>query len=128
MFANSIMIGIDFAFPDVCKTPPVAVPIPYPNIGMNPIGAPPAFKVIVGGTPAHNMATTVFMTFGDEPGALGGVVSQIFKAHSRKVTGAFMTLFMGIPATRLTSTTIQNVVNAVGMTVVPSQIKVIVLK
>ena len=40
MFANTQMSGIDFAFPDVCNTPPVPEPIPYPNIGPGPMGVP----------------------------------------------------------------------------------------
>ena len=31
MFANTQMMGMDMGFPDVCLTPPVPAPVPYPN-------------------------------------------------------------------------------------------------
>lgn len=41
MFANSQMIGVDLAFPDVCLTPsPAPVPIPYPDIALAPTAIP----------------------------------------------------------------------------------------
>ena len=58
MFANSQMIGVDLAFPDVCLTPsPAPVPIPYPDIALAPTAIPNAFNILFVGTPAHNMAT-----------------------------------------------------------------------
>ena len=44
MFANSQMMGMDLGFPDVCLTPPVPVPVPYPNIAMGPMGVPAAYN------------------------------------------------------------------------------------
>lgn len=41
MFANCQMMGLDLAFPDVCKTPP-ALPIPYPNFALGPTAIPNA--------------------------------------------------------------------------------------
>lgn len=129
MFANSSMMGMDFCMiPDFCKTPPVGIPLPYPNIALAPMGVPPAFKVLLVGAPAHNMMTVIPMSFGDEPGLMGGLISGIIKGSSRKLTGAFTTLFMGLPATRLTSLCLMNLCNTLGMTVVPSQVKVLVLK
>jgi len=46
MFANTQMGGINLAFPDVCKTPPVAIPIPYPNVALGAMGVPPVGKVL----------------------------------------------------------------------------------
>jgi hypothetical protein len=43
------------------------------------------------------------------------------------MTAAFTCLVAGMPATRLTSMTLQNSTNAPGMTVVPSQVKVLLL-
>lgn len=128
MFATTSMMGTDLAIPDVCKIPPTAIPTPFPNMGMQPMGVVPAIKVLIVGAPAHNLLTTIPMTFGDEPGLMGGIISQLFKGPSRKLTGAFTTLFMGIPAARWTSNTMQNTVNAFGFTAAPSQCKVLVLK
>ena len=126
MFANAQMMGVDLAFPDVCKTPP-ALPIPYPNFALGPTAIPNAWNILYGGTPAHNMATITPITNGDNAGVLMGVVSQTVMGQSRHLTGAFTVLLKGTPATRMTSLTLQNSTNMVGMRIVPSQFKVLML-
>jgi hypothetical protein len=128
MFANSQMMGIDIGFPDVCLTPtPAPVPIPYPNIAAGPMGVPAAYNVLFMCTPAHNMATTVPLTNGDNPGVALGVASGLVMGPSRHLTAAFTVLVGGIPGTRLTSMSLQNSTNCPGMRLVPSQIKVLLL-
>ncbi|MEJ7735013.1 MAG: DUF4150 domain-containing protein [Polyangiaceae bacterium] len=127
MFANSQMSGIDFAIPDVCKTPPAMVPWPYPNTALSPMGVPAVYNVLLAGAPAHNMATTVLQTNGDNAGVGCGMMSPTVMGPSRHVTGAFTVLFGGMPVTRLSSVTIQNTANAPGMRITPSQTKVLVL-
>jgi hypothetical protein len=128
MFANSQMMGIDLGFPDVCLTPtPAPVPIPYPNIALGPMGVPAAYNVLFQCTPAHNMATTVVMTNGDNPGVALGVCSGMVMGPSRHLTAAFTVLVGGIPGTRMTSVALQNSTNCPGMRIVPSQIKVLLL-
>jgi len=106
MFGNSQMMGMDIGFPDVCNTPTPAgpVPIPYPNIALGPMGVPAAYTVLFMATPAHNLATTVVMTNGDNAGVA-----------------------MGVASSRLTSVALQNSTNCPGVRVVPSQVKVLVL-
>jgi hypothetical protein len=129
MFANSQMMGIDTAFPDVCLTPSPAgpVPVPYPNIAAGPMGVPAAYKVLFMGTPAHNMSTSVPQTNGDNAGVATGVASGIVMGPSRHLTGAFTALVGGMPATRMTSASLQNSTNAPGVRVAPSQVKVLLL-
>ncbi|EJL76654.1 hypothetical protein PMI12_02117 [Variovorax sp. CF313] len=128
MFANCQLMGMDLAFPDVCKTPPAAMaPIPYPNMAMGPMAVPNAWNILFMGMPAHNMATTTPITLGDTTGAGGGIVSQTFMSQSRHLTGAFTMLIKGTPATRMTSLASQNRSNIVGMRIVPSQCKVMIL-
>lgn len=128
MFATTQLIGLNLGFPDVCFTPmPVPVPIPYPNLALPMLGFPPAFRVLFFCAPAHNLLTTIVVTMGDTPGLMLGVVSHMVMGSSRCVTAAFTVLVGGIPATRLTSITITNVFNCPGMTIVPSQIKVVLL-
>jgi hypothetical protein len=127
MFANTQMMGMSLGFPDVCLTPPVPVPIPYPNISAQPMGVPAAYNVLFMCAPAHNMATTVPMTNGDNPGIALGVASGMVMGPSRHVTAAFTVLAGGIPATRMTSMTITNSTNCPGVSLVPSQVKVILL-
>lgn len=129
MFANSQMMGMDMAFPDVCLTPsPVGpVPIPYPNIGMGPMGVPAVYNILYMCTPAHNMSTTVPLTNGDNAGVATGVASGVVMGPDRHVTGAFTVLLNCMPATRMTSVSIQNNTNAPGARIVPSQVKVLML-
>ncbi|WP_431125853.1 DUF4150 domain-containing protein [Variovorax paradoxus] len=128
MFANCQLMGMDLAFPDVCKTPPAAMaPLPYPNMAMGPMAVPNAWNIMFMAMPAHNMATTTPITLGDTTGAAGGIVSQTFMSQSRHVTGAFTVLIKGTPATRMTSLSTQNRNNMVGMRIVPSQFKILML-
>jgi hypothetical protein len=133
MFANSQMGGMSFAFPDVCKTPipPVGpVPIPYPNMSLGMTKVPPSFKVFFGGTPAHNMNTTGTISNGDNAGVAGGVASQMVMGPDRHMLGSFGVLLEGMPATKMTGMTGANgmSMNVPGMTLVPSQFKVLILK
>lgn len=132
MFANTMMGGMDLAFPDVCKTPSPAgpIPIPYPNMSMGMTSVPPYPKVFFGGTPAHNMLTLGTISNGDNAGVAGGVASNMVMGPDRKVTGAFTILVGGMPATKMTSMTGQNgmSMNVPGASIVPSQVKVLLLK
>ena len=128
MFANTQMMGTDMAFPDVCLTPtPVPTPIPYPNIAMGPMGVPAAYNILFMAAPAHNMSTTVPLTNGDNAGVNMGVASGLVMGPSRHLTAAFTCLVGGMPATRLTSMSLQNNTNAPGARIVPSQPKVLIL-
>ncbi|HHO58944.1 MAG TPA: DUF4150 domain-containing protein [Thiotrichales bacterium] len=138
MFANCQMGGLNNAMPDVCLTPiptpagPVPTPIPYPNIAVGTTALPPtaAFKVLMSGMPAHNMMTIIPMSNGDNAGVNMGVLSGMVMGPSRHLTGAFTTLVGGSPATKMTSMTGQNgmSLNVPGMTLVPAQFKVLMLK
>jgi hypothetical protein len=131
MFANSQMMGMDMAFPDVCLTPappsPSPIPIPYPNIAMGPMAIPNVPTILIMGMPVHNLATTIPMTNGDNPGVMLGVASGTVMGPARHVLGANTVLYMGMPATRLTSMSLQNSTNAPGARIVPSQTIVLLL-
>ncbi|WP_058912973.1 DUF4150 domain-containing protein [Entomohabitans teleogrylli] len=128
MFANCQLMGLDTGFPDVCLTPtPTPTPIPYPNLALGPTAIPVAFNILFMGMPAHNMATVTPLTNGDNAGIALGVASATVMGPSRHITGAFTVLLKGMPATRLTSISLQNSTNAPGMRVVPSQLKVLML-
>lgn len=129
MFANSQMVGLNFALPDVCLTPmPVPTPIPYPNLSLQVMGVPPAvYNLLFGGTPAHNMSTIIPLSNGDNAGVNLGVASGTVMGPTRFLTGAFTVLLRGMPATRMTSMTVQNSTNCPGLTLAPSQFKVLML-
>jgi len=129
MFANTQMMGMDMGFPDVCLTPvgPALAPIPYPNIAMGPMGVPAAYNVLFMSTPAHNLSTMIPMTNGDNAGVAMGVASGTVMGPARHLTGAFTVLVGGLPATRMTSMSLQNSTNCPGVRLVPSQVKVLLL-
>lgn len=129
MFANTQMMGLDTGFPDVCLTPSPAgpVPVPYPNVATGPMGVPAAYNVLFMYAPAHNMSTSVPMTNGDNAGVATGVASGMVMGPSRHLTASFTTLVGGAPATRVTSSSLQNSTNCPGVRVAPSQVKVLLL-
>ncbi len=131
MFINTQLMGMSFAFPDVCNTPTPAgpIPIPYPNISLTPTGVPAAYTVLIDGAPAHNMSTEVPMTEGDNAGVALGVASGMVMGPCRHMLGAFTVLLDGMPATRLLDMTGHNGLspNIVGATLVPSQVTVLCL-
>jgi len=129
MFANTQMMGMDLGFPDVCLTPagPALVPVPYPNIAMGPTAIPSQTTVMIMAMPAHNLSTTTPLTNGDNAGVGMGVASGMIMGPSRHLTGSFSVLFGGVPATRLTSMSLQNSTNAPGVRLVPSQSVVLLL-
>jgi len=134
MFANCQLGGMNFGFPDVCNTPsPVGpVPIPYPNMatGMtaNPLTA--CKKIYLSCMPAHNLMTQVPMSMGDNAGVAGGVASGMVMGPAKHMMGSFGVIYEGSPATKMTSLTGQNgmSLNVPGMTLVPAQFKVMILK
>lgn len=131
MFANCQLMGMDMGFPDVCLTPappsPVPVPIPYPNIAMGPMAIPTCPTILIMGMPAHNLSTTIPMTNGDNAGLMLGVASGTVMGPSRHLTGAFTVLLQGMPASRLTSMSLQNSTNCPGVRTVPSQTVLLLL-
>ena len=133
MFANCQMGGMDFGFPDVCLTPIVVpVPIPYPNIALRMMALPPTacLKVLLTAGPAHTINTTIPMTNGDNAGVNLGVISGMVMGPSRHLMGSTNVFYGGMPATKMTSMTGQNgmSLNAPGMTLVPGQFKILLMR
>jgi hypothetical protein len=127
MFANTQEGGLDLGFPDVILTPsPVGpIPVPMPNMAEGPMKVPAVYNVLTGGTPAHNMLTMSPITEGDAVGA--GIASGTVIGPSRHLTGAFTYLVGGMPATRMTSMSLQNVTNCPGVALAPAQLTLLVL-
>jgi len=70
--------GKTVAFPDVCKTPSPAgpVPIPYPNIAMSSDTAKGTTKVKCDGNPVCVKDSNFSTSTGDEAGTAGGGVAS----------------------------------------------------
>lgn len=62
------------AFPDVCKTPPYSVPVPYPNLALSidAVGGPTT--VTLDGRMPVVKGVTYAKSAGDEAGSDGGVI------------------------------------------------------
>ena len=84
--------GITSAFPDVCKTPSPAgpVPIPYPNIAKSSDTAKGSKKVKMDGNPICLKNSNFRMSTGDEAGSAGGgVASNKIKGKAEFVNFSF---------------------------------------
>lgn len=138
VFVNTQMGGMNLAFPDVCLTPiptpvgPVPVPIPYPNISTPTTAIPvtAAFRCLVMAMPAHNMMTMGTISAGDNTGVNMGLLSGMVMGPTRHLFGSTNLMMGGLPATKMLSPTGQNGFspNAIGLSLVPSQVKVMSLR
>mgnify|MGYP000626520079 CR=1 FL=1 len=83
--------GIAMAFPDVCKTPSPAgpIPIPYPNIAMSKDTAQGSTTVKMDGNPIMLQGSNFSTSTGDEAGSAGGVVSSCNKGKAEFVLYSF---------------------------------------
>jgi hypothetical protein len=108
--------GMNIAFPDVCKTPTPAgpVPIPYPNIGKSSDASagPPTVKVD-GCMPMVKGAKYV-VTTGDEAGSAGGVISGGIKGEAEFMMYSFDVKYEGKNVCRLGDPLFHNKKNIMG--------------
>ena len=129
---NGPMAGMHFAFPDVCLVPgPFGpIPMPFPNIVQTPMAMPNQQKVMLMGMPSHNLMTKTALSQGDEAGTMGGVVSHTGMGPACGAMGSSNVILCGAPVAKFGMPTKQNgtVPNAVGMTIAPSQTKVMSMR
>ncbi len=131
MFATNSLLAMSMCIiPDVCKVL-IVVPVPLPmlNIAFSLFHIPAVFNVMFGTGLAENLLTSGTISTGDEPGFLGGLISQIFIGPDRYILGSFKVLAGGIFAARLTSLVGMNGMpfNTIGMSILPAQFRVILL-
>jgi hypothetical protein len=101
--------------PDVCRTPYAATPIPYPNVAMSTDLAGGTLTVAVDGSSAAIQSSMYAKSTGDEAGALGGVVSQVFMMEATFLSFSPTVFFEGQPVCRLTDKMLMNKANTVCM-------------
>lgn len=89
--------GVTIAFPDVCKTPSPAgpIPIPYPNIAMSTDTDKGTKKVKCDGESTCVKDSNFKMSTGDEAGSAGGVASSKIKGKAEFVNFSFDVKFEG---------------------------------
>ncbi|MBB3228072.1 hypothetical protein FHW69_002707 [Luteibacter sp. Sphag1AF] len=131
MFVNTNLGVLSLAFPDVCFIPVLGIPTPapFPNIALSFADIPAQFQVIVGGGLAENIVTVGAISNGDTPGLQGGVVSHMFMGPFRSLLGSFKVMMGVMPCTKMLGIMGQNglLPNAVGISLTPSQVSVVVL-
>ena len=121
MFATIFSLGMSQGTPDTCKTPPLAIPAPFPNLAANAMVVPGYMTVCIMGMPELNLLATHAITSGDEGGTMGGVVSQIIIGPARPTMGSTLCFVAGVPIWRQLDPTIHNLANTIGMTAVSGQ-------
>ena len=122
VFANSRGVahkgsgGMSIAFPDVCKTPSPAgpIPIPYPNIGKASDTSKGPKNVKADGKMPMTKGAVYMMTTGDEAGSAGGVVSGKIKGEAEFMMYSFDVKFEGKNACRLADPLFHNKKNIMG--------------
>jgi len=90
-------------FPDVCKTPSPAgpVPIPYPNIGKASDTSQGPKKVTTDGKMPMVKGAKYSTSTGDEPGSVGGIISGVNKGECEFMMYSFDVKFEGKNVCRL---------------------------
>jgi len=89
--------GMSIVFPDVCKTPSPAgpIPIPYPNIGKSSDTTDGPKKVKTDGQMPMVKGAKYSMSTGDEAGSAGGVLSSTTKGECEFLLYSFDMKFEG---------------------------------
>jgi uncharacterized Zn-binding protein involved in type VI secretion len=103
--------GVATAFPDVCKTPSPAgpIPIPYPNIAMSSDTADGSSTVKMDGNPIMIQGSNFSTSTGDEAGSAGGgVASNTTKGKAEFIMYSFDVKVDGKSVPRLGDTMLQN--------------------
>jgi hypothetical protein len=108
--------GMSMVFPDVCKTPTPAgpVPIPYPNIGKAADTSQGPTNVKCDGQMPMVKGAKYMMTTGDEAGSAGGVVSSSIKGEAEFMMYSFDVKFEGKNVCRLGDPLFHNKKNIMG--------------
>lgn len=102
--------------PDVCKTPPEAVPVPYENEAYSSDLTNGTSSVFAdGGNSIANFGSKFARSVFDESGSMGGVKSGTHRAEADWISHSFDVFFEGKPACRLTDKMFMNHRNTVNM-------------
>ena len=108
--------GLSTVFPDVCRTPSPAgpIPIPYPNVGQASDASGGPTSVTVDGSMPMVKDAKYRVTSGDEAGSGGGVVSGSSKGEAEFLMYSFDVKLEGKNVCRLGDSLFHNKKNAMG--------------
>lgn len=101
-------------FPDVCKTPPIPLPIPYPNLGVSADTTLGAITVTVEGQMPMVKSAKYPKTSCDEAGVDNGVVGGAVMGEAEFMLYSFDVTFEGQNVCRVGDPMFHNKKNAVG--------------
>ena len=102
--------------PDVCWTPPVPIPIPYPNTAFSADLVNGTVTVFADGGNSIAILGSIFTpSYLDEPGCIGGVASGTFKEYADWITHSPNVFAEGSPIERKTDKMFMNNHNTVSM-------------
>lgn len=93
--------GMSIVFPDVCKTPPGPVPIPYPNMGKSADTSGGPTTVTTDGKMPMVKGSTYSMSYLDEAGVAGGILSSVNRDVCEYLLYSFDVKFEGNNVCRL---------------------------
>ena len=119
-FANSLGIahkgsgGMSIVFPDVCKTPPGLVPIPYPNMGKSADTSGGPTTVTTDGKMPMVKGATYSMSYLDEAGVAGGIISSVNRDVCEYLVYSFDVKFEGNNVCRMGAQLWHNKKNIMG--------------
>lgn len=107
--------GMSIAFPDVCKTPSPAgpIPIPYPNVGMASDTSGGTKKVKTDKKMSMVKGAKYSKSTGDEPGTAGGVISGVNRGECEFMLYSFDVKFEGKNVCRMGDSLFHNKKNIV---------------
>jgi hypothetical protein len=109
--------GFNMAFPDVCKTPaPPAppIPIPYPNAGQASDTSDGPSSVKIDGKMPMVKGAKYSKSSGDEPGTVGGVLSNVNRNECEFMMYSFDVKFEGKNVCRMADPMFHNKKNIMG--------------
>ncbi len=125
--------GMTFGFPDTCKVPTPAgpVPTPFPNIAQLPMALPVkcSKKVKIGNMPVFTQNSEIPISNGDEAGVAGGVISGVFIQKATPKMGKPKVKIEGAPIMTMLCNMGQNGANPnvpMGTILAPSQVTVLI--
>ncbi len=114
--ASNRGVGGNLCFPDVCLTPPLAVPVPYPNMALNAMAVPFVPNVFLTFVNALNMGSIIPLTLLDQAGSMSP-----FMGPGMTTMGNPIVNMGGLPGKNLLCpASANNMIAPIGATVIPS--------
>ena len=92
--------GLAVGFPDACKTPPDGQVVPYLNVALSKDAAGTAASVFCDGHAVMKLSSCFETSYGDEPGAMGGVISGTVQGKASFITASQNVFIEGEPTPR----------------------------